>query len=82
MSRIEKILYRLKSKPGDFTWAELELVMRHFGYTVVSGSGSRRKFFHPETHAVISLHKPHPKPVIKMYMINLILDHLLEEGYL
>lgn len=82
MSRIEKTLDRLRSRPADFTWGELELVMRHFGYQLIKGSGSRRKFISRASGVIISLHQPHPKPVLKPYAIKLIVEHLKEEGLL
>jgi predicted RNA binding protein YcfA (HicA-like mRNA interferase family) len=82
MSRIEKALDRLRSRPADFTWSELEMVMRYFGYQLVQGSGSRRKFIHRASGAFVSLHQPHPKPVLKAYAIKLIVEHLKDEGLL
>ena len=82
MSRIQKALDRLRSKPADFNWHELELVMRHFGYQLIQGTGSRRKFIHARTGVVLSLHQPHPKPVLKAYAVKLIVEHLQDEGFL
>lgn len=56
--------------------------MAHFGYIIVTGDGSRRKFFHPVRKVFISLHEPHPKPVSKQYAIKIVLAHLKEEGFL
>jgi len=80
MSRFEKALSRLKRRPKDFTWRELQVVMAHFGYEEVKGSGSRRKFFNRKSQVAISLHEPHPKPTIKPYAIDIILDHFKDEG--
>lgn len=52
MSQREKALARLKAKPKDFTWDELEAVMEWFGYKQLMGSGSRRKFYREETKGV------------------------------
>jgi predicted RNA binding protein YcfA (HicA-like mRNA interferase family) len=82
MSQQAKLLERLKRKPKDFTWGELETVLEGFGYQQERGSGSRRKFIHPETGAMISLHEPHPRKVLKAYQIRDVVDHLREEGYL
>ena len=82
MSKFEKALARLKSKPRDFTWKELQSVMLHFGYEEIKGGGSRRKFIHHSTKISISLHEPHPRPILKMYAIELIIEHLKEEGLL
>ena len=82
MSRFEKVLLRLKSKPRDLTWKEIQTILSHLGYEEVKGSGSRRKFVHLETKISINLHEPHPKPVLKMYAIDLVINHLKEEGLL
>jgi hypothetical protein len=82
MSKFEKALIRLKSRPKDFTWKELQQIMTHFGYEELKGGGSRRKFFNSETQALISLHEPHPKPVLKAYALDLVIDHLKEMSLL
>ena len=82
MSKFQKALDRLKSKPRDFTWRELQKIMSHFGYQELRGGGSRRKFMNPKTRISVSLHEPHPKPILKMYVIELIIEHLKEEGLL
>jgi len=33
MERFEKLIERLLSRPTDFTWAELQTIMKKFGYT-------------------------------------------------
>lgn len=82
MSKFQKALDRLKSKPRDFTWRELQAIMSHLGYEELRGGGSRRKFMNPKTRISVSLHEPHPKPILKMYVIELIIEHLKEEGLL
>ena len=81
MSQQAKLVERLKSKPKDFSWEELERLLSGFGYKQVEGSGSRRKFVHGKTGAIISLHKPHPRNELKAYQIRDVLTHLREEGY-
>lgn len=80
MGRFEKAVDRLKSKPKDFTWRELTTIMTHFGYEEIKGGGSRRKFYHPRTKVLISLHEPHPKPILKAYALELVIDHLKEQS--
>jgi predicted RNA binding protein YcfA (HicA-like mRNA interferase family) len=82
MSKFQKALDRLKSKPRDFTWRELQTIMSDFGYEELRGGGSRRKFMNPKTRISVSLHEPHPKPILKMYVVELIIEHLKEEGLL
>jgi len=80
MSKFTKALARLQSRPKDFTWSELQTIMKHFGYHENKGGGSRRKFIHPATNAVVSLHEPHPQPQMKSYAIDIIIEHLNEGG--
>lgn len=80
MSKFNKALARLKSRPKDFTWAELRKIMAHFGYQEIRGGGSRRKFINSKTNVSVSLHEPHPQPEIKMYAVDIVIEHLKEEG--
>lgn len=82
MSKIDKALARLRSVPTDFTWQELELIMNYFGYNKIEGSGSRTKFLNPDTHVLLHLHRPHPKPILKSYALKIIINHLNDEGLL
>lgn len=79
MSQKQKAITRLKAKPKDFTWDELETVMKGFGYKQLAGSGSRRKFYREETKALISLHQPHPGKILKAYQMRDVLNHLKEQ---
>ena len=54
--------------------------MRHFGYEELKGGGSRRKFVHRQKQWVVSLHEPHPQPILKRYALDIVLEHLLEAG--
>jgi HicA toxin of bacterial toxin-antitoxin, len=80
MSQREKLLQRLKNKPKDFAWDELETLLGGLGYAQETGSGSRRKFYNEETQALISLHEPHPRKTLKSYQVNDVLSHLKERG--
>lgn len=82
MSRFRKALARLKTRPKDFSWKELQTIMAHFGYQELKGGGSRRKFVHPESRVTVSLHEPHPSPIIKMYALDIIIEHLKQEDLL
>ncbi len=78
MSKIEKLIERLKSEPKDFTWDELTKVLAHFGYSEMKKGktgGSRRKFIDINNN-IISLHKPHPGNILKGYVIKQIIEHL------
>lgn len=78
MSKIEKLISRLKSDPTDFTWDELVKVLAYYGYEELKKGktgGSRRKFCNTQNQ-IISLHKPHPSEILKSYAIKQIIDHL------
>ena len=79
MSKIEKLIIKLKSNPKDFTWDELIKVLSHYGYHEIKkkgkSGGSRRKFINVQA-SIISLHEPHPEKIIKTYVIKQISEHL------
>lgn len=82
MSKHQKLIERLKSRPRDFTFQELETLLKGFGYRVSNSgktSGSAVRFVHPDHH-VIRLHKPHPSPILKGYAVDAVLEVLHNEG--
>jgi len=82
MSKIEKLIIRFLSEPKDFEWTELKKLLVSLGYEEFNSgktSGSRVKFI-SEKHADISLHKPHPTPILKKYQIKQIKELLKNEG--
>jgi predicted RNA binding protein YcfA (HicA-like mRNA interferase family) len=81
MGRKEKLLARLQSRHRDFTWDELTSLLKILGYEQKKSGktgGSRRRFVHP-TAPAITLHRPHPTGIVKMYVINDILEFLKKE---
>ena len=78
MSKTEKLILRLQSKPKDFTYLELKTILSFWGYEEVQGSGSR-VCFKSKSHK-IKLHKPHPGNLLKSYQIGLIIEELKKEG--
>ena len=82
MGRKEKLLARLQQRPKDVTWDELASLLKALGYVqkkTGKTGGSRRRFVHP-TAPTITLHKPHPNRIVKMYVINDILELFKREG--
>jgi len=68
--------------PKDFTWDELISLLKTLGYVqkkTGKTGGSRRRFTHASA-PTITLHKPHPNRIVKMYVINDILELLREKG--
>lgn len=84
MSKLEKEIERLKSKPKDFTYNEAKKILNKFGFIENNKgktSGSRVKFINNEK-IIIELHKPHPKNILKSYQINIMINKLKELGEL
>lgn len=80
MSKIEKEIERLKSKPKDYTYDEVKSLLNKLGFyenNKGKTSGSRVQF-EDEFGRKIFLHKPHPSNVIKPYMINGVINSLEE----
>lgn len=70
MSKREKLLARLRSRPKDFTWDDLVAVMKHHDCTVEKGKGARRRFIHRNSGKHISWHQPHPGNVVRDYVVE------------
>ncbi|CAM7147795.1 TPA: type II toxin-antitoxin system HicA family toxin [Klebsiella pneumoniae] len=82
MSRKEKLRSRLDLLPKDFTWEELVTLLGHYGFKVLNGSGSRRKFVNAEKR-VVAFHCPHPSSIVKGYVLEeakSLLDELDNNG--
>lgn len=82
MTKREKLIQRFRSKPKDFTWNELVALLEGFGYARVGSGktgGSRVRFVHAK-YPPISLHRPHPTPVLKRYQVEQIEEMLKGEG--
>jgi predicted RNA binding protein YcfA (HicA-like mRNA interferase family) len=84
MSRKDKLIQRLLSRPKDFSWDDLLVLLSTFGFEEVSTGktgGSRRRFANTDG-VVITLHKPHPRNILKAYQVEQIIDVLTQEGFL
>lgn len=80
MSRLEKEIERLKSKPKDFTYDDLKKVLNNFRFfenNKGKTSGSRVEFQDYLGRKIV-LHKPHPSNIIKPYKIKEIINELKE----
>ena len=80
MSKLEKEIERLKSKPKDYTYDEAKSLLNKLGFfenNKGKTSGSRVEFKDSYGRKV-TLHKPHPSNVIKTYQINKIVKDLKE----
>lgn len=80
MSKIEKMIERLKTVPADFTYKEMVSLLEALGFRMDNkgrSSGSRVKFVRGNVELL--LHRPHPRKEIKPYQIRQVLDILREE---
>lgn len=81
MSNREKLIERAKTIPKDFTFNELETLLKGLGYELDNKgktSGSRVSFC--KDGVVIMLHKPHNgNPVLAVYLKEIIAG-LIERG--
>jgi len=79
MSKIEKLVDKFKTIPKDLTWEELLKLLKYFGFdelnTKGKTAGSRVKFVNKEKR-IINLHKPHPRNIVKQYVIKQIIEKL------
>ena len=85
MTKIDKLIERLLSIPKDMEYSELVKILNHFGYyetTKGKTSGSRVMFIHELAKNPIRLHKPHPKPILKEYVIKQVIEELRNEKFI
>lgn len=80
MSKKDKLLDKLLSKPKDFTWSELKTLLKGYGYKEIQGAGSRVTFFLTKPRNLIRLHKPHPDKILKAYQIIEVIQNLKNIG--
>lgn len=83
MTKLDKLIAKFKKSPKDFSYDELNKLLENLGFSYLNSGktgGSRCKFYHQEKNLIINLHKPHPSPYLKTYVINQIKDKLAEEG--
>ena len=82
MSKKEKLIRRLLSRPKDFTFGELVTLLGYFDYYVDNAgktSGSRVTFLN-DGDDVIRIHKPHLRNTLKPYQVDGIISDLEERS--
>ncbi len=81
MSKKDKLIERLLSKPKDFTFEEMESLLLYFGYKLKQGgTGSGVKFIKDGSNEVINFHKPHPSGILKRYVLDQVIEKLRKDG--
>ena len=83
MSKLEKQIERLKSKPKDYTYDEANRLLNNLGFyenNKGKTSGSRVMFYREYDQQIIMLHKPHPGNEMKPGAVKGLLEKLIEIG--
>lgn len=82
MGQKEKLIQRLKSKPKDLTFEDVETLLGYLTYTRSNKgrtSGSRVMFV-SDSHPPIMMHKPHPRKELLAYQVKQLVEILEQEG--
>jgi len=77
LSKKDKLIARLKSKPLDFTFDELVALMASLGFTLSNKgktSGSRVSFI--KNGYKITIHRPHRQKTLLGYQVLMLLKDL------
>lgn len=85
MTKLEKLKIRILSRPSDFTFDELDSLLKNLGYVeqkLGKTAGSRKAYYHYEIKSLIRLHKPHPGNILKKYVVDMVVDTLTEKKLL
>lgn len=83
MSKHEKNLAKLCviPAPANFKWDDLSGILKHLGYELIKGDGSRRKFYHRGKNDLIICHEPHPSPDVDKGCIADVVAHLRNKNF-
>ena len=79
MSKYDKLVLKLLSRNGTFTFQELEYLLGKLGYiekATGKTSGSRKAYVIKKTKHIIRLHKPHPGNELKKYVVKFVISEL------
>lgn len=71
---------RATPTPSDLKWDDMVMVLKNLGYELLTGRGSRRKFYNRDKDLVISCHEPHPRSEVDKGCLVDVLDHLETNG--
>jgi hypothetical protein len=82
LSKKDKLIGRLLSRPKDFSFIETTALLNGFGYTErKSGkTGGSRVAFANSDNDYIRIHKPHPRNILLPYQVNNLINDLAERG--
>jgi hypothetical protein len=82
VSRKDKLIEKLKSRPKSFTWNEATALMSACGFRLLNarGGGSGRMFVNETTRQKVRLHEPHPQNTLLPYMVEALIQALKDAG--
>ena len=82
MAKHVKTIRSLKKRPipSDIKWNDVVALLNSLGFTMLKGSGSRRKFYREESDLLIICHQPHPGSEIDKGCAKDICEKLTESG--
>ena len=83
MSKKQKLINRLKSKPKDFTFDEAKSLLKLLGFKLSNKgktSGSGVSFINENVK--ISIHKPHPRNELPEYHLKKLITILEREKFI
>lgn len=79
MSKKEKLLEKIFSRPANFTWDEAVKLMKQYNFELAKHSGARRVFKHT-SGLKIFLHEPHPQNTLLNYAMEKLIEGLKAAG--
>ena len=82
MTKRNKVVARLLTRPSDFSWSELVQVMDTLGFDLRTSVGSGRKFIHRQSRETHFIPEPHPSKILKRYQVRDLLSFLRETGHI
>ncbi|MDD3206004.1 MAG: type II toxin-antitoxin system HicA family toxin [Lachnospiraceae bacterium] len=85
MSQIEKLKSKLLSRPKDMTYTEIKKLLNSLDfaeYNKGKTSGSRVAFYRESDNLTIRIHKPHPGDIVKLYVVDQLIEYLTNIGEL
>lgn len=68
MSKVRKLVERMRANPQDWRMASLEVVARHYDMTVRRTGGSHFVFLHAESDIAVSI--PSKRPIKPVYIVQ------------
>ena len=84
MTKIDKLLEKFLNKPKDLEWNEFVKILSHYGFQMSTKgiTGGSRRIFENANGLKLYFHEPHPKKIVKSYIIKQTLELLKNEGLL